>query len=55
MICFRYIIVNALHKSDNKDGDGGGGGGGGGGGDDGDDDDDDKMPTQHQFSKVTDS
>jgi hypothetical protein len=48
MIYFRYIIVDALHKGDNKDG------GGGGGGDD-DDDDDDKMPTQHQFSKVTDS
>ena len=39
MVCFRYIIVNSLHKG------GGGGGGGGddgdGGGDDDDDDDDD--------------
>jgi len=50
MICFRYIIVDALHKGDNKDGGGGGSGGGSGGGDD-----DDKMPTQHQFSKFTDS
>ena len=32
MVCFRYIIVNILHKGD------GGGGGGGGGGDDDDDD-----------------
>jgi len=42
--------VDALHKGDNKDGGGGGSGGGSGGGDD-----DDKMPTQHQFSKFTDS
>jgi hypothetical protein len=28
MVCFRYIIVNTLHKGDNKDCDGGGGGGG---------------------------
>jgi len=33
LICFRYIIVNTLHKGNNK----GGGGGGGGGGDDDDD------------------
>ena len=42
--------MDALHKGDNKDGGGGGSGGGSGGGDD-----DDKMPTQHQFSKFTDS
>ena len=34
MVCFRYIIVNILHKGD------GGGGDGGGGGDDDDDDND---------------
>ena len=32
MVCFRYVIVNTLHK-----------GGGGGGGDDDDDDDDDEF------------
>jgi len=26
MVCFRYIIVNTLHKGDNKGGGGGGGG-----------------------------
>jgi len=25
MVCFKYIIVNTLHKCDNKDGGGGGG------------------------------
>jgi hypothetical protein len=28
VVCFRYIIVNTLHKGDNKDDDEGGGGGG---------------------------
>ena len=32
MVCFRYLLINTLHK-----GDGGGGGGGGGGGDEDDD------------------
>jgi len=43
MVCFRYKIVNALHEGDNKNDD-----------DDDDDNDNNKMPTQHEFSNVTD-
>ena len=46
MVCFRYVILNALHKGDKKDG-----GGGGGGGDDDDDDDDDKLRDQSSIQK----
>jgi len=38
MVCFKYIVVNTLHKCDNKDVGGGSGGCGGGGGGSGDDD-----------------
>jgi len=41
MVCFRYIIVNILHKGD----------GGGGGGDDDDDDDDNNNNNNNNNNK----
>jgi len=45
MVCFRYIIVNTLHKGDKKDDDDGGGG-------DDDDDDDNNNNNNTRMSKI---